>query len=156
MRFIADSNVGKLARWLRVLGQDTLFVKDVDDDELLDIALCEDRIVLTRDTRLMNRRVITSGKLQALLVQDDDPHEQLRRVISELHLDACETRFTRCLECNVVLEPREKDEIRHLVPPYVFVTHEKYMQCPHCGRVYWRGTHWQRMNSRLEDLAQCQ
>src|SRR4030042_903470 len=97
-RFIVDSNAGKLARWLRIMGYDTLFFNNIDDAQLVDIALREGRVALTKDTQLMRRRVVANGQLRGILLQDDDPKEQLRQVIGELKLDCQLGQFTRCLE----------------------------------------------------------
>jgi len=153
IKFIVDSNAGKLARWLRMMGYDALFFNNIDDTELIDIALKEGRVVLTKDTQLMRRRVVTNGQLKIVLIQNDDPKEQLRQVVEELKLDCRLKQFTRCLECNQSLVPRSKEEVQELVPPYVFRTQTQYMQCPACLRVYWRGTHWQRMKRELEGLS---
>jgi len=148
-RFIVDANVGKLARWLRMIGYDTLFINDIDDDRLVAIGLKEKRVVLTRDTQIMLRRVVISGKLEALLIKDDEAKTQLRQVVETMKLNR-RKQFTRCLECNETLLPRSREDVRDLVPPYVFQTQSQYVQCPACNRVYWRGTHWQRMNYELE------
>ncbi|HJX69747.1 MAG TPA: Mut7-C RNAse domain-containing protein [Dehalococcoidia bacterium] len=152
-RFIVDSNAGKLARWLRIMGYDTLFFNNIDDAQLVDIALREGRVALTKDTQLMRRRVVANGQLRGILLQDDDPKEQLRQVIGELKLDCQLRQFTRCLECNQNLAPKTREEVKEVVPPYVFRTQTQYMQCPSCLRVYWRGTHWQRMKRELEKIA---
>jgi uncharacterized protein len=154
-KFIVDANVGKLARWLRMLGYDTIFVNDIDDGVLVDIGLKEERVLLTKDTQIMLRRPIASGKVRALLPMDDDPKEQMRQVITEMKLDR-EREFTLCLECNVPLAPRTKDEMRDLVPPYVYKTQTQYHQCPACGRIYWRGTHWEHMKQVLEMLMEAE
>jgi len=150
-KFIVDTNVGKLARWLRMMGYDTLFINPIDDDGLIRIALKEKRVLLTKDTQILLRRVATSGKLKVLLIEGDDPKEQLRQVARAMKLDQ-DRKFTRCLECNEPLVRRRKEEVRDLVPPYVFQTQSQYFQCPACHRVYWRGTHWQRMKQELETL----
>src|SRR4030042_1934754 len=144
-RFIADCNVGKLARRLRMMGYDTLFFRDIDDDLLIEHALAEDRVLVTRDTELAKRKIATNGQLRIVLVQYDDPKEQLQHVLSELKLEPPSAEFTRCLECNGELVPRAKEDVQDLVPPYVLRTQTQYMQCPGCTRVYWRGTHWKRM-----------
>jgi uncharacterized protein with PIN domain len=149
--FIVDTNVGKLARWLRILGYDTLFINEIDDDELIDIGLREKRVLLTRDTQIMLRRVVTSGRLKAILIESDDVKEQLRQVVRMMRLDQ-KRKFSRCVECNEPLVPKTKDEVQQLVPPYVFKTQSNYYQCPSCQRVYWRATHWQRMNRELEAI----
>lgn len=153
MKFIVDSNAGKLARWLRIIGYDALFFNNIEDAHLIDIALREERVVLTRDTQIMRRRVIIEKRIKAILLQHDDPKEQLRQVIKKLNLDCHLRHFTRCLECNQNLLPKTKEDIRELVPPFVFRTQTQYMQCPSCLRIYWRGTHWQRMMNELDKIA---
>ena len=152
-KFIVDANVGKLARWLRMLGYDTAFVRDIDDDELIEIGLKEGRILLTRDTQVMLRRVVAGGAVKAMLLSEDDPKLQMRRVIAGMKLDRSD-EFTRCLECNERLIARNKDEVESLVPPYVYKTQPQYHQCPICGRIYWRGTHWEHMKQVLESLTE--
>lgn len=150
-RFVVDTNVGKLARWLRMMGYDALFINPIDDERLVAIALKEKRVLLTKDTQIMLRRVVTSGKLKALLIEDDDPKDQLRQVVQTMKLDQ-ERKFTLCLECNEPLVSRSREDVRDLVPTYVFQTQSQYFQCPACHRIYWRGTHWQRMKRELEML----
>jgi uncharacterized protein with PIN domain len=152
-KFIVDCNVGKLAKWLRLMGYDARFFNGTDDSQLVATALAEGRVILSRDTRIMERRVITSGKLKAILIQSDKPQLQIRQVIDALDLDTNFRPFTICLECNQALEERKKDEVKELVPPYVFKTQSQFMQCPTCKRIYWRGTHWQSMGKRLEKLV---
>ena len=151
--FIVDSNAGKLARWLRMLGYDTLFFNDIEDSHLVDIAMKEGRVVVTRDTQIAKRRVAVNGNLRVILIQEDDPKRQLIQVLKELNLGCQQLQFTRCLECNQRLVPRNKEEVKDLVPPYVFRTQTQYMQCPSCSRIYWQGTHWQRMKEALEEIT---
>jgi len=153
IKFIVDSNVGKLAKWLRMMGYDSLFFHSIDDARMIDIALAEGRVILTKDTQIMRRRVITSKRLKAVLVHDDDPAQQLHQVVKELNLDCQFRPFSRCLECNQPLMPKDREEVRDLVPLYVFQTQSQYMQCPTCHRVYWRGTHWQAMSRQLSELT---
>jgi uncharacterized protein with PIN domain len=150
--FIVDSNAGKLARWLRIMGYDTLFFKDIEDGLLVEIAMKEGRVVVTRDTQIAKRRVSANGSLRVILSRDDDPKRQLLQVMKELNLDCRQLQFTRCLECNRRLVSRSKEEVKDLVPPYVFGTQTQYMQCPSCRRIYWQGTHWQRMKKALEEI----
>lgn len=149
MKFIADSNVGKLARWLRAMGYDACFERSIDDGKLVEMAQDEGRVILTRDSQLMNRRMIREGEVQAVFIEGDTPWSQMSQVIGELSLDAS-AAFSRCLECNEVLVPKNKEEVQSSVPPYVFLTQDKYMECPSCHRIYWRGTHWQRMKVKLD------
>jgi len=152
LKFIVDNNVGKLAKWLRIMGYDTLFFNGSDDSGLIAIALAEDRVMLTRDTQIMKRRVVTSGQLKAILIQSDEPERQMRQVIDSLNLDWQFKPFTICLECNQPLVERSKQQVSNLVPPYVFQTQSQYMECPACHRIYWKGTHWQAMTKKLEKL----
>ena len=108
-RFIVDINVGKLARWLRMIGYDTHLFDHRDDKHLIHIALTENRIILTRDTQMMKRRVITIGELKALLITSDNPGEQIHQVIKELGLNPNFNPFSLCLECN---QPLVKDKQR--------------------------------------------
>ncbi len=136
--------LGRLARWLRVLGYDTLYYRDIDDAALARRAIAEDRILLTRDVELARRR-----GLRILLISDDHVENQLREVVLALKLKPDEA-FSRCIDCNTPLVDFDREQARPLVPPYVFATHTRFKRCPHCGKVYWRGTHWAHMRSALE------
>ena len=151
-KFIVDHNVGKLAKWLRIMGYDTWFFNGTSDAELVAMALAEDRVILTRDTQIVKRGIITSGRLKAVLIQSDEPEQQMRQVIDMLNLDCQFRPFALCLECNQPLQERSKQQVEDMVPPYVFQTQSQYMECPACHRIYWRGTHWQAMTRRLEQF----
>jgi len=153
MRFIVDSNVGRLAKWLRIAGFDTLFIKGIDDNRLVRIALDEGRVLLTRDREILKRRLVTSGRLKVILIEDDEVKAQLHQVLTALNLAGQLRPFSLCVECNEPLVPREREEVEKLVPPYVFQTQTQYEQCPRCLRVYWRGTHWERMSRELEGIV---
>ena len=152
-KFIVDSNVGKLVRWLRMMGYDSLFFNGSDDSRMVADALAEGRVILTRDTRIMERRVVTSGRLKTVLLESDNPERQMRQIIDTMNLDCMFRPFTICLECNQFLLERSKQQVKDLVPPYVFQTQSQYMECPACHRVYWRGTHWQAMTEKLEGFV---
>jgi Uncharacterized conserved protein len=154
IKFIADNNVGKLAKWLRMIGYDTLLFKEVDDRKMIKIALNQSRVILTRDTQLMKRRLVTDGKLKAILIKQDDPKMQLQETAKILNLDYHFRPLALCLECNQPLMPRSKEEVRDLVPPHVFKTQNQYMECPMCHRIYWQGTHWQAMVKKLQCLGE--
>jgi uncharacterized protein with PIN domain len=153
MKFIVDSNVGRLARWLRIAGFDTVFVNDLDDNRLVRLALSEGRVLLTKDTQILKRRVAATGRLKVILIESEEVKQQLRQVLKTLNLVSQIRPFTLCLECNQPLMTKAKEEVKDLVPPYVFQTQTQYMQCPACQRVYWRGTHWQRMSRELGRIA---
>jgi uncharacterized protein with PIN domain len=150
-RFIADCNVGRLARWLRALGYDASYHAHIEDAALVREAAAEDRVLLTRDRDLLKRRVIQSGNVRAILIRHDDVTQQLRQVFTELGLDA-QHSHTRCIECNAELQAREAEMVAARVPPFVRRTQTRYSECPGCGRIYWAGTHWQRMRAIFATL----
>jgi uncharacterized protein with PIN domain len=153
IKFIVDNNVGKLAKWLRIMGYDALLFSGDDDGKMVKMALAQNRVILTKDSQIMKRRLVTSGRLRAVLIKDDDVKVQLQQVVETLNLDYHFKPFSICLECNQRLQEKNKDEVRDLVPPYVFKTQSLYMECPSCHRLYWRGTHWQAMTRELEKMA---
>ncbi|MFC1950758.1 Mut7-C RNAse domain-containing protein [Chloroflexota bacterium] len=149
-KFIVDNNVGKLVKWLRIMGYDTLFFNGNNDSNMITIALAEGRVILTRDTQIIKRQVVTSGQLQIIFIQSDRPELQIQQVIDTLKLDCWFRPFAICLECNQFLLERNKQQVKDLVPTYVFQTQNQYMECPACHRIYWRGTHWQAMTEILK------
>ncbi len=150
IKFIVDNNVGKLAKWLRMIGYDALFFDGGNDANMIATALAEGRVILTRDTQIMRRRVVTTGQLEAILIKSDEPEPQMHQVMETLNLERQFKPFTICLECNQSLVERSKHQVKDLVPPYVFQTQSQFMQCPACHRIYWRGTHWQAMTEKLQ------
>jgi uncharacterized protein with PIN domain len=146
-RFIADTMLGKLARWLRILGYDTLYYRDIEDPVLLHIAVSQHRWLLTRDAVLVRER----KPVNYTFIRDDHPQNQLKQVVLELGL-AMDRLLTRCLECNDVLLSFPKSQAQPLVPVYVFRTQQRFSQCPTCRRVYWAGTHYNRIRERLNEL----
>ena len=151
-RFIVDANVGRLARWLRIMGYDALFVPGIEDAELVRLALRERRAIITRDRLVMRRRAIAFGPLSALLVGSDRLVEQLRQVIEAFGLDAS-GGFSRCVECNEALQAVEREEAHGRVPAYVYETQDTFVECPSCRRLYWRGTHWHNMVRELATVG---
>lgn len=143
-RFIADVMLGRLARWLRALGYDTLYSSSMEDAGLARRALAEDRILLTRDVELTRRR-----GLKTILIIDDEVTRQLRQVVRAQHLST-QAAFTRCINCNTPLAECERAEAERYVPPYVLATQTRFRCCANCGRIYWRGTHWARMRAALD------
>jgi hypothetical protein len=130
--------LGRLARWLRLLGYDTLYDPRADDRALARQSAAEGRILLTRDRGLLARRIVTQG----LLVEHDHLAGQLRQVATACGLVLDPGRcFTRCLSCNAGTGEAERSEVAGRVPPFVLRTHERFRACPGCGRVYWAGSH---------------
>ncbi len=148
-RLLADAMLGALVRWLRALGVDVAFDPALDDPELVDRAVAEGRTILTRDRKLTERRLARDH----LLIRSGVVAEQLRQVLDELGLRPDPDRlFSRCLRCNAALEPVDPGQARAHVPPWVALTQEQFRRCPACGRIYWPGTHVQRMLARLEEM----
>ncbi len=150
-KFVVDVNVGRLAKWLRAMGYDVLCPWEAEDDELVRIGLREDRIVVTKDGGLAERRVVTTGLLRLVLIIHDDLNGQLRQVIRSLDLNSAQG-FSRCIACNEPLVHCPREVARAQVPPYVHETQREFMRCPLCHRVYWRGTHWANMSRELAQL----
>jgi uncharacterized protein with PIN domain len=137
--------LGRLARWLRASGYDTVYAPGVDDAELLRQARAQGRVLLTADRALAQRR-----GAQTLLIEAQDLAGQLRRVGEALGPPPG-ARFSRCVVCNGELVPVDKPAVRAQVPPYVFATQDKFLRCPNCGRIFWPGTHVERMKRLLDD-----
>jgi len=147
-RFFADAMLGRLARWLRVMGYDCAYESSIDDGILAARAVAEDRVILTRDKLLCERRA-AQGRF--LFIKADGIDAQVRQVREVFGIDAA--RFlTRCLRCNLPLEEVSKDAARPAVPAYVRDTQERFLRCPGCGRTYWGGTHKARMREEVARL----
>lgn len=146
--------MGRLGKWLRMMGYDTVLFGNGDDSQMVARALAEDRVILTRDTAITQRRLVTSGRLKAILISSPRLERQLRQVLDGLDLDYHSRQFTICLECNQPLVTVSREQVKDRVPPYVFKTQSQYMECPACHRVYWKGTHWQAMARKLDKLAE--
>lgn len=146
-RFFADAMLGRLARWLRVLGFDTAYDATLPDPALVRLANAEDRLLLTRDRHLL--RELRPARV--LEIRRDPPLEQLREVIAALALEPPGELFTRCLVCNTPLSPPlAGDEAARLLPPSARDLPGPTRRCPNCGRIYWPGSHVRRMRDALE------
>ena len=147
LRFAADVMLGRLAKWLRVLGQDVIYGRHLSGAGLIHAARQENRIILTRDRRLRLKQ-----SQDSLFIESDDFREQLRQVASTFHLVRTQDFFRRCLLCNSSLQPRPKASVKEAVPEYVFSTQENFFWCANCRRIYWPATHHQKMLQELSDL----
>lgn len=145
-RFVADCHLGGLARLLRMAGFDTLYRNDYADPELAALSLGERRVLLTRDRELLKLRSIVQG----CYVHALKPLQQFREIVRRLDLAGAFRPFSRCLECNVALRPIEKAQVLGHLPPAVREHQERFFTCDACGRIYWQGSHWQRMGALLE------
>lgn len=145
MRLLCDHMLGTLAKWLRFMGYDTAYPAALDDTALLVLAQEEDRVLLTRDKELASRSP------KALRIRSDDLEEQIREVVSALDLRVVDP-LSRCSVCNSVLAPAPLAVVKDLVPEGVRTRHQDFWQCPGCGKVYWQGSHWDKMVERLNRL----
>ena len=144
-RLAADRMLARLARWLRLCGVDITFDKMVGGAELLHAARRDGRFVLTRDKRLRTAP-------DALYLTSERLREQLREVLRRFAIDPRSSAFTRCSRCNSLLREVSRETVREQVPPYVFMSQERFSQCPDCARIYWRATHPERINAELSKL----
>ena len=149
IRFVADVNVGRLANLLRILGLDTAFGNGWDDDFIAETAASEGRIVLSRDRDLLKRSKITYGRL----VRAERPEEQLREVLGLFGLRGPFAHFSRCLRCNTPLAPVDKQAVLHRLLPKTKKYYDVFSMCPTCGRIYWAGSHYEKVSERLRNLG---
>jgi uncharacterized protein with PIN domain len=142
--------LGSLARWLRVLGFDVHYDPRLDDAGLVELAVAEQRLILTRDSRLIRRRKARDH----LFVRSEAVAEQIRQILDELEVELLPHRFLgRCLRCNEPLSELPLEQARGRVPPYVARTQKHFRCCPACQRIYWRATHVERMYGRLAAMG---
>jgi uncharacterized protein with PIN domain len=167
--FIADAMLGSLAKWLRILGFDTLYFKEIDDNELIRIARQEDRMLLTRDAGLVKRKTIDSY----ILITSNEVSEQLKEVLrivcskqyavsskqcaagteeSAYCLLPTAYFFSRCTECNGLLMPVDKESVMDAIPEHIFLSGDSFFKCKKCGKVYWNGSHKKMMDAKVEEV----
>jgi hypothetical protein len=144
-RFFADAQLGRLARHLRLLGFDTRYQNSIDDAELVRQALAEHRIILSRDRALLMRRDVSHG----LHLRLDEPQEQLIHVIRRCDLARSCHPFSRCIECNHQIEAVAKQEVKQRLEPETIASFDEFWRCTGCGRVYWKGSHYERLRQRV-------
>ncbi len=147
-RFVLDTHLGKLARYLRMLGFDALYRNDYDDQTLALLASAEPRILLTRDQGLLKRRIVTHG----YYVRAVKPREQLEEVLARLDLYRSMRPFERCINCNGVLKPIPKEAISARLETNTLRYFQRFWSCEACERIYWEGSHYQHMQRLLQEL----
>jgi len=153
LRFLCDGMLGKLTRWLRILGHDVEYSNNLDDEELIALSRSEDRILLTRDVELYRRALTRGGK--AFLVRGGNEAERLAELASRFNLKLeVDASTSRCPKCNARIKPVKKDEVLEKVPESTSRLYDEFWICLGCGQVYWRGSHWRRINETLEKSKQ--
>ena len=148
VKFVLDVHLGKLARHLRLFGFDTLYQHDYSDDVLLNISLSQHRILLSRDASLMSNKLLT----HAHLINNTNPRLQLIEVLKYFDLFNLCNPFSRCIECNSLLQPVPKEDIILRIPPLVKEWCNEYQICAPCDRIYWRGSHFQKMDIFVHEI----
>lgn len=146
-KFVADTNLGRLAKWLRILGYDAVFYKDVSIFTLSRIANSENRIFLTRSQKITNRKLFDHVRL----IKCDYVFDQLQE-LQCLITDDEEYLLTRCSICNKLLYEVEKQKLESLVPTYVYQTNVQFKICRACGKIYWSGTHNEEIKKKLKEV----
>lgn len=147
--FIADCHLGKLAKYLRLMGFDTLYFSQIDDDDLIRLALEQNRIILTRDRLLSERKSVP-----VLFLDSTETEAQLQTLISHFRLKEHPAPFSRCIVCNTPLQVVAKEKVRHRLPQKIQRTFSHFEYCPHCDRIYWHGDHYRRMQQFLESVLE--
>ena len=149
-RFVLDGHLGRLNSGLRMLGMDCLYGTDYQDDDLALFSVSERRILLTRDRRLLMRKLIAQG----YLVRSLEPRQQLAELMRRFHLEDWFRPFSRCIRCNGLLQPVDKQAVVHKLQPLTRLYFEDFRICPSCRQIYWRGSHVQKMMKVIADLRQ--
>ena len=147
-RFILDAMLGGLARWLRILGYDTAFDPAIPDAELVRRGLAEGRHILTRDRGIPEEWRVSG----CTVLEVDEPDGQLKEVLGRFNLEVGAKLFSRCTVCNALLESISREDARSRVPPRVIELHDNFAFCSGCDRVYWEGSHTERMRARLKAI----
>ena len=149
MRFILTPELGRLAKWLRILGFDTVYSTQINFSSLLIQALRDNRIILTRNSRFINKDRVA----KCVQIHSDQVNQQLKQILRDLDIRPnTEKMFSRCIICNVELNEIDKQQIKDKVPEYVFKTQDEFFNCPTCQRIYWSGTHWGNVSNTLKEI----
>ncbi len=147
-RFIVDVNLGKLAHKLRLLGFDTLFSNEYEDDEIIDISLNEKRVILTRDRGILKQNIVTHG----YWLRSDNPKKQLHEVVRRLQLQNSFKPFSRCTHCNNLLIKTDKEMLNGILPDDTLSYYQHFWKCPGCEKIYWQGSHFNHILKWIDKL----
>ncbi len=148
MKFIVDCMLGKLAKWLKILGFDALFFSKIEDEELLARAQEEKRILLTRDTGLIQK----ARDIETLFLESEKWRDQVVQVLEHFDLWGEIDSHSRCIACNMELKNLSRKNAKNLVTPFVYKHADSFALCPGCGRIFWRGTHFKDMENEIEEI----
>lgn len=146
-KFMLPENLNKLAKWLRVLGYDAMVVRKISMANMIRMANRDRRIILTR----AHKFAYSPHRFRRHLIVSEDHLQQLEEILDLVDYNETEL-FTRCLECNRLLNSIEKSKIKQYVPYFIYENHDEFLYCRNCGKIYWPGTHYQNMKKKLEDI----
>lgn len=142
-------HLGKLARHLRLLGFDTYFDSSIDDNEIINLSLSEDRIILSRDKEMLNNKRVVWG----YGIRSSDPREQIREVMIRFDLYNYMKPFSRCMDCNGLIETVSKESVNEHLPPKTRQYYQEFFKCTVCGKIYWEGSHYESMKKQIQNLS---
>ncbi|MCK4661388.1 MAG: Mut7-C ubiquitin/RNAse domain-containing protein [Bacteroidales bacterium] len=148
IKFILDVHFGKLSKYLRLLGFDCFYINDIDDNEIINIAIKEKRIILTRDKGLLKNMNVTHG----YWVRSQDSIEQLKEIVKRFHLDSLIKPFYRCIVCNGIIEKASKEKIISELQPNTIKYYDDFYKCSLCGKIYWKGSHYEKMKQFVDKI----
>lgn len=147
-KFVNDVHLGRLARYMRMAGFDTLYENDFTNADLIKISLEERRTILTKDREILKRNEVSHG----YWVRNEDAGKQLKELTERFHLQKQIKEFTRCLGCNSLLAEVEKEKILSRLPPKVKKWHNEFYECPGCKKIYWEGSHFEKMKKIISEI----
>lgn len=148
VKFILDVHLGRLAKYLRIIGFDSSYCNNYADEKIVEISLSENRIILTRDIELLKRKNVT----HAYYIRSLNIFKQLKEVIKRFQLEKKIKVFSICPECNNFIKPINKSKVKNDVPQYIYKTHDEFKYCSGCKKIYWKGTHWVNIKQSLSGI----
>jgi uncharacterized protein with PIN domain len=150
MKFLCDQMLGTLAKWMRIFGFDTFYANsEIDDRELIDICKKENRILITRDKTLI--QIARRENIKTIEINTVDINEQIKKVISDREIDLKKV-LSRCILCNTIVDEIKKDEVKSRVPKKVYYNNEKFWLCKKCDKIYWKGSHFENMIDKINEI----
>lgn len=151
MKILCDQMLGTLAKWLRIYGFDTFYANStISDDELIKISKDENRVLISRDKELT--QIAKKENIKTMELKTTDIDEQIKAVLKDLELDESMV-LSRCIICNTEVEELRKDEIKEKVPKRVFENNERFWICKNCNKIYWKGSHYEKMIEKIKSLS---
>lgn len=150
MKFLCDQMLGTLAKWLRIYGFDTYYVNsEMDDAKLLEISKNENRILITRDKKLIQSA--RRENLKTIEIKTTDIDKQISNILGDIETDKTKI-LSRCILCNTKVEEIKKENVKGKVPERVFNNNEKFWFCMKCNKIYWKGSHYEKMIEKINEI----